>query len=973
MASLFDQYQEASTRIPSSSGRNIPEPVTAGFINARMEDDTPIFNKQRINYNPADPITHLCVCSNYLVMAMSSNILLRIDLSHPDKTDEVEIPKSLDDRIYKTFLDDTGRHAVVSMISGENYYIVRGAKKARVLGKLKGHQISAIGWNTLSSTDVGTGPILIGTAKGIILETEIISGEDGRFFQSTLEQYVKPLFTLSKDKVYPITGIQFQKVQSSSATTFRYFILVTNPGRLYQFIGGIPTTAEAPLFHHIFSRYEQGTEQFLELPGNFGYSELKLFHPKFRALPTSFAWMVGPGMYCGSIETSGASGPQSVTVETKLVPYPWEEKERHVTPLALVLTEFHVLVLFPDRLKAISVLNDQLIFDDIFPEKFGRLVSMCRDPVAGTIWAFTSSNVFKYKVVRESRDVWQMFLDKNNFEKAKFYAEDNPANMDKVLTGEADCCFQEGQYEESANIYAQTYKSFEEVALKFIQLEQKDALKIFLRKKMDGLKPQDKTQLTMIVTWLIEVFLNQLGQLKEEGEDMSEKYDSLQDEFRKFLAQPRVKECSNENRTMVYELIASHGDIEDMVFFAVLMKDHERVITHYLQHDKFDNALEVLSKQQNIELFYKFSPILMQNIPHETVDAWIGKREKFEPKKLIPALVQYDPDKNRAQGNEAIRYLEFCVQMLSVKDQAIHNYLLSLYSKLQPDSLIVYLNMQGQDPDQVCYDLEYALRLCSEHKHQKACVHIYSTMGLYEEAVDLALQVDIDLAKLNADKPEEDEELRKKLWLKIARHVVEQEKDIRLAMEFVHDCDLLKIEDILPFFPDFVTIDHFKDAICNSLQEYNQHIDSLKEEMEEATESAREIRADIHAFRNKYSFVKAQEKCSSCNYPLMTRAFYLFPCLHKFHSDCLIAELLPHLSVPRAERVTELQRKLAAKDRSAASSGMSPAQSALGGSAKEELDEIVAAECIYCGDVMIKCIDKPFIDEDEQTDLDSWL
>ena len=29
-------------------------------------------------------------------------------------------------------------------------------------------------------------------------------------------------------------------------------------------------------------------------------------------------------------------------------------------------------------------------------------------------------------------------------------------------------------------------------------------------------------------------------------------------------------------------------------------------------------------------------------------------------------------------------------------------------------------------------------------------------------------------------------------------------------MEFLHECDLLKIEDVLPFFPDFVTIDHFK-------------------------------------------------------------------------------------------------------------------------------------------------------------------
>ena len=29
-------------------------------------------------------------------------------------------------------------------------------------------------------------------------------------------------------------------------------------------------------------------------------------------------------------------------------------------------------------------------------------------------------------------------------------------------------------------------------------------------------------------------------------------------------------------------------------------------------------------------------------------------------------------------------------------------------------------------------------------------------------------------------------------------------------MELLNECTLLKIEDILPFFPDFVTIDQFK-------------------------------------------------------------------------------------------------------------------------------------------------------------------
>jgi uncharacterized coiled-coil DUF342 family protein len=36
-----------------------------------------------------------------------------------------------------------------------------------------------------------------------------------------------------------------------------------------------------------------------------------------------------------------------------------------------------------------------------------------------------------------------------------------------------------------------------------------------------------------------------------------------------------------------------------------------------------------------------------------------------------------------------------------------------------------------------------------------------------------------------------------------------------------------------------------------SLQEYNRHIDQLKEEMDDATRSAEEIRKEIHSFRNK--------------------------------------------------------------------------------------------------------------------------
>ena len=56
---------------------------------------------------------------------------------------------------------------------------------------------------------------------------------------------------------------------------------------------------------------------------------------------------------------------------------------------------------------------------------------------------------------------------------------------------------------------------------------------------------QDKTQMTMLVTWLIEIFLNQLGELKERIDLQPGKYDKLQEDFRLFLRQPSIKVSLN--------------------------------------------------------------------------------------------------------------------------------------------------------------------------------------------------------------------------------------------------------------------------------------------------------------------------------------------------------------------------------------------------------------------------------------------
>ena len=70
--------------------------------------------------------------------------------------------------------------------------------------------------------------------------------------------------------------------------------------------------------------------------------------------------------------------------------------------------------------------------------------------------------------------------------------------------------------------------------------------------------------------------------------------------------------------------------------------------------------------------------------------------------------------------------------------------------------------------------------------------------------------------------------------------------------------------------------------------------------MEGAYDDAKAIREEIQKFKSRHIMAKASDKCALCRGFLLTRPFHLFVCGHKFHTDCLIREVLPHLSPARS-------------------------------------------------------------------------
>ncbi|XP_053553851.1 vacuolar protein sorting-associated protein 18 homolog isoform X1 [Bombina bombina] len=972
MASILEEYENSLSRANLPSQTRVPGIPLSGYVNARLEKETPIFNKQRIDFNPPENINSLVVCSNQLCMSLGRETILRIDLVKADQPNQVDRGRKDDSQVHKIFLDPTGSHLLIALNTNECLYLNRNAQKVRLLSRWKGHLIESIGWNKILGNETNTGPILVGTSQGQIFEAEISTSEGG-LFSTNPDQYFRYIHALEEETgPVPVCCLEIHRGCDN-----RFCIIATTKKRLFQFTGKIPEGMEQQGFASLFSQPADDLPSIQEFPESLGYSEIAFYTQKLRSFPSSFAWMMGNGVLYGTLDFSR---PDSVLSDVQVWEYPSNMDLRFDKPMSIVLTQFHFLLLLPDRVKAICILNGQVVFEDVFTEKFGPLKRMVKDPILGQIWIHTERAVFRYHVDREPRDVWKMYMNMGKFDLAKEFCKDRPECMDIVLAKEAEHCFQNKKYKESAKCYALTQNYFEEIALKFIEAKQEEALMEFLLKKLSNLKSTEKIQATLLTTWLTELYLNHLGVLEGDASKKS-LYLKTRDEFRSFLSSPRNKECLFHNRASIHDLLASHGDTEHMVYFAVLMQDYERVVSHHCQHDDYIEALNVLSKHRDEKLFYKFSPVLMQHNPKKVVDAWIAMGKRLDPKNLIPALVNYSQSAG-TQINEAIRYMEHCVYELGETEQAIHNYLLSLYAQFRPDSLLEYLEQAGNNANRIHYDLKYALRLCAEHEHHRACVHVYKVMELYEEAVDLALKVDVDLAKSCADLPEEDEELCKKLWLKIARHVVQEEKDVKKAMVCLSSCNLLKIEDILPFFPDFVTIDHFKEAICSSLEAYNNHIKELKREMEDATQSAKRIREDMQEMRNKYGSVDPQDKCTVCDFPLLNRPFYLFLCGHMFHYDCLMQVVVPNLPAYKQVKLEDLQKKLGTTVQPSKSRSRTKDEDTISlgkgqqtrEQVKADIDDIVAVECAYCGELMIRSINKPFIDPEKyEEELMSWL
>jgi tetratricopeptide (TPR) repeat protein len=844
------------------------------------------------------------------------------DIDLPKKTSEVGV-------IRRMFLDPTASHLIICTTLGENYYLHTQSRQPRALSRLRGVSIECIAWNPSLPTS-STREILIGSSDGNIYEGYI---ETSTEFYRKEDKYLK---TLQKVPDGPVTGLWVDSIPSKPGTDVRRVIIATQ-SRLLHLVGKIGRVGhegggsiysrifetEQPIAHEI-SRVASAPSALVVSPDSPHSPHLEDLEPD-----RSFAWLSSQGVYYGRLLASPATPDLGSMVfeEAKLLPRSQlpaleassgRKKPAQDSIDSIALTQWHILHLVGGRIIAVNRLDDRVIFDQVVLEPGQQALGLFADQQKNTFWLFTSQEIYEIVVTDEDRDVWKVMLRTEHFDAALRYAK-GLAQKDAVATASGDYLISKGAYLEAAGVYGKSTKAFEQVALTFVDNGQQDALRKYLLTKINTYKKSSVMQRIMIASWLVEIFMSKLNSLDDTiitKAELSEalnpaqtkdQLDALRTEFQDFIKKYR----SDLDRKTTYDIISSHGREDELLYFAGAVNDFNYVLAYWMQRERWKEALGVLKKQTEPEIFYRYSSGLITHVAIELVDI-LMRHSDLEPRNLIPALLGYDRNFHGSLSqNQAVRYLLHVINQLHSTDAAVHNTLISIYAShpsKDETALLNYLESQGDEPS---FDADFALRLCIQHDRVQSCVHIYTAMGQYLQAVELALaHSEIDLASIVADRPVSNSALRKKLWLAVAKKVISQSNGIKTAIEFLKRCDLLKIEDLIPFFPDFVVIDDFKEEICAALEDYSRNIDTLKKEMDESSQTATNIKIDIAALDHRYAIVEPGEKCYICTLPLLSRQFFVFPCQHAFHSDCLGKRVMEQVGMGKGKQIKELQMSI---------------------------------------------------------------
>lgn len=146
--------------------------------------------------------------------------------------------------------------------------------------------------------------------------------------------------------------------------------------------------------------------------------------------------------------------------------------------------------------------------------------------------------------------------------------------------------------------------------------------------------------------------------------------------------------------------------------------------------------------------------------------------------------------------------------------------------------------------------------------------------------------------------------------MKIAEYLFQSDRattggqlNVQKALEFIRTESSLKVEDLLEKFPKEARVEDMKEHLCKCLEDYENKITALRNKIEKNSQNAEQLRNQKRNQRNKHITINPSQCCDICYATVFDREFYVFPCLHAFHRECISAILRDEKYQPKDAKV----------------------------------------------------------------------
>ena len=998
-------------------------------------------------------VTAVAAAGDVVIVATARGYLLRYDVAGGGAPTEVELSRAPDAVADGVWLDPSGTHTVAAVTVGgrhEMHYVHARWKRSRPLAVATASDAVAVAaFDSTTTTDTSTGDVLLGTDAGDVL---IVTFDE----RDKRERGGARAYTLrgSDGARAQVTGAALARAHGGHRVA-----LVATPDRLHVFVGSGPGVGLAAVFvgsgpgvglAAVFAGYPADgadlkngwlpTASDAAAPPLDGAGALAANPSPGGGLDVT--WLCPAGLATARLPADAGVAPPadalpghdaSLLTDTTVAPLPRGALGPASPPAvrAMAATRHHALIVDGGRVLAFNRVSGGLV-QALTPRSATRSSSgapapllprraLAADPSSGALYVTGADTLLEATAADEGRDMWRVFVARGDYAAAALAATTRAAR-DAVALAEADAAFEAGDRGRAAVLYGRALTSdppFEEVALKFVDSRDTDALASLLSARVAALPRRDRAQAAALAAWLLELKLDAvnraaLGEASGGGGDGATA-----------AADAAVRSTLEHHADaldvgVAVGLLAAYGRADDLLHYARLRGDAEAVLEHLTaalaggggQHRGSDAdpaataAAALRAAAAAPDLAVRFAPALFDAAPAAAVDAWLAADPPLDAKRLVPALARARArDAPPAARAAALRYCR-AAAVAGAGDAALHNLAVALLAEeagakvkaaaaasdttpsdasdgdaSSPEAdLLAYLR-SARDPStgDPLYDPGLALADASAAGCRRAVVSLLASSGAPEDAVDAALAFDARLAARVAAAPDADADTRRRLALAVVRHAVAAAPDPPAAVDAV-DAFLrsdagacLRLEDVLPLFPAATTVGAFRAAVVRTLDAADARAASLRAAAAAAAAAADAARADLASLERRAGRVGAGEPCAACGRPVggappaaagpaggRLPPVYLFPTGAAYHGAC--AASTAAASLPPREAAAWRARVA-----SVAAGGGGDAAAAAA------LDADLGSEDPACGERAVRALDVPLLDGvADAVEVEAW-